>query len=275
LRRRCPCPYQDPRLPGGGGYTITGFSDLKPAKFGVPGDEFVTFTKNFGTQYEHWNGVDITVNARAWRGLLVQGGTSTERKSTDNCDLLAALPEIGIAGATVLNAGTGASTVGITSTLPASMPLEFCHVPGTFLTQVKLLGAYTVPRIDVQVSASVQSLPGPEITAQYVATSAEVARPRQAAVDVCRPHQSAGPAHQQDPAVRSKPHDRGYRHLQRVELELRADAEQRLRVVAAAPEHPAASFCEGGAAVRFLIQSFKSFRSRATEARRPPRLRAS
>jgi hypothetical protein len=106
----------------------------------------------------------------------VQGGTSTERKSTDNCDLLAALPEIGIGGATVLNAGTGATTVGITSALPASMPLEFCHVPGTFLTQVKLLGAYTMPRIDVQVSASVQSLPGPEITAQYVATSAEVAR---------------------------------------------------------------------------------------------------
>jgi len=166
----------DPRLPGGGGYAITGFSDLKPAKFGVPGDELVTFTKNFGTQYEHWNGVDVTVNARAWRGLLVQGGTSTERKSTDNCDLLAALPEVGIAGATVLNAGTGATTVGITSTLPASMPLQYCHAPGTFLTQVKLLGAYTMPRIDVQVSASVQSLPGPEITAQYVATSAEVAR---------------------------------------------------------------------------------------------------
>jgi hypothetical protein len=167
---------RDPRLPGGGGYAITGFSDLKPAKFGTPGDEYVTFTKNFGKQYEHWNGVDVTINARAWRGLLVQGGTSTERKSTDNCDLLAARPEIGIAGATVLNAGTGATTVGITSVLPASMPAEFCHVPGTFLTQVKLLGAYTMPRIDVQVSASVQSLPGPEITAQYVATSAEVAR---------------------------------------------------------------------------------------------------
>jgi hypothetical protein len=167
---------RDPRLPSGGGYPITGFSDLKPATFGTPGDEYVTFTKNFGTQYEHWNGVDVTINARAWRGLLVQGGTSTERKSTDNCDLLAARPEIGIAGATVLNAGTGATTVGITSTLPASVPLEFCHAPGTFLTQVKLLGAYTMPRIDVQVSASVQSLPGPEVTAQYVATSAEVAR---------------------------------------------------------------------------------------------------
>ena len=166
----------DPRLPGGGGYVISGFSDIKPATFGVPADEYVTFTKNYGTQYEHWNGVDVTINARAWRGLLVQGGTSTERKSTNNCDVAAKAPEVGIAGTTVLNAGTGATTVGITSTLPASMPLEFCHVPGTFLTQVKLLGAYTMPRIDVLVSASVQSLPGPEITAQYVAASAEVAR---------------------------------------------------------------------------------------------------
>jgi hypothetical protein len=55
------------------------------------------------------------------------------------------------------------------------MPLQFCHVQGTFLTQLKLLGAYTVPRIGVQISASLQSLPGPEITASYVATNAVVA----------------------------------------------------------------------------------------------------
>ena len=140
---------RDSRLPGGGGQVITGFSDLKPATFGTPGDEYVTFTKNFGRQYEHWNGVDVTVNARAWRGLLVQGGTSTERKSTDNCDLLTARPEIGIAGATVLNAGTGATTVGITSTLPASMPLEFCRAPGTFLTNDTRLSAF--PDLPVEV----------------------------------------------------------------------------------------------------------------------------
>ena len=165
---------RDPRLPGGGGYTITGFSDIKPAKFGVPGDEYVTFASNSGKSYEHWNGVDITVNARPRTGVLLQGGTSTERRTTDNCDLAATMPEISIAGATVLNQGTGATTVGITSTLPASLPLEFCHVQGTFLTQLKLLGAYTVPRIEVQVSASVQNTPGPEIRANYVASAAEV-----------------------------------------------------------------------------------------------------
>jgi hypothetical protein len=165
----------DPRLPGGGGYVISGFSDIKPGRFGVPGDEFVTFATNFGKQYEHWNGVDVTINARPRPGVLLQGGTSTERRTTDNCDVAAKLPEIGIAGTTVLNMGAGLTTVGITSTLPASMPLQYCHVQGTFLTQLKLLGAYTVPRIDVQVSASLQNLPGPEIIANYVALNSVVA----------------------------------------------------------------------------------------------------
>jgi carboxypeptidase family protein len=166
---------QDPRLPGGGGYVIPGFFDIKPARFGVPGDEFVTFTNNFGNAYEHWNGVDVTVNARPRPGLLVQGGTSTERRTTDYCDVATKLPETNIGGSTVLNMGTGSTSVGITSVLPASMPLQFCHVQGTFLTQLKLLVAYTVPRIDMQISASVQNLPGAEITAQYVATNAVVA----------------------------------------------------------------------------------------------------
>lgn len=166
---------RDPRLPGGGGYTISGLYDIKPATFGVPANEFVTLSDNFGNAYEHWTGVDITINARPRPGLLLQGGTSTERRTTGNCDLAAQMPEISIAGTTVLNMGTGSTSVGITSTLPASLPLQFCHVQGTFLTQLKLLTAYTVPRIDVQISASLQSLPGPEITAHYVATNAVVA----------------------------------------------------------------------------------------------------
>jgi hypothetical protein len=44
-----------------------------------------------------------------------------------------------------------------------------------FLTQLKLLASYTVPRINVQLTASLQNLPGPEITANYVASNAEVA----------------------------------------------------------------------------------------------------
>src|SRR6185503_1472383 len=40
--------------------------------------------------------------------------------------------------------------------------------------QVKVLGTYTVPRIGAQVAATMQSLPGPEVRANYTATNAVV-----------------------------------------------------------------------------------------------------
>ena len=107
----------------------------------------------FGKQIEHWNGVDVTVNARPRPGLMFQGGTSTGRTTTDDCDIVDDLPE---------RLTTG--------------PAAFCHVDGKFLTQLKVLGSYTVPRIDVQVTSTVQSVPGPEILANFVATNPEVIR---------------------------------------------------------------------------------------------------
>ena len=40
---------------------------------------------------------------------------------------------------------------------------------------VKALGSYTIPRVDVIVSATLQNVPGPEITAQYTALNALIA----------------------------------------------------------------------------------------------------
>ena len=42
------------------------------------------------------------------------------------------------------------------------------------MTQLKLLGSYRIPKADVQFSASLQNLPGPEVLATYLATSDEV-----------------------------------------------------------------------------------------------------
>ena len=84
----------DPRLPDGGGYTISGLYNLVPAKVGQV-DELAQSYKNFGEQTENWQGVDFSVVARLQNGLTVQGGTSTGRRLADGCAVRAKLPELG------------------------------------------------------------------------------------------------------------------------------------------------------------------------------------
>ena len=144
----------DSRLPGGGGNTVSGVYDLNPDKVGAV-DNLVTFADNYGAALEHWNGVDFTVNARPRGGILLQGGLSTGRTSMDYCAIRAVVPELAIGTPFAVN-----------TTNP------YCHVDSNFLTQIKLLGTYTVPKVDVQFSGTLQSLPGPQISANYVATNA-------------------------------------------------------------------------------------------------------
>jgi hypothetical protein len=130
----------DSRLPDGGGYTVSGLFD---PNFSGQVDSYFTLASDYGNQIEHWNGVDLTVNARLQRGVLLQGGLSTGRTVTDNCDVITKVDN--------------------------PSPL-YCHQETAFLTQVKFLGSYTVPRVEVQVSGTFQSIPGPLITANYVVT---------------------------------------------------------------------------------------------------------
>jgi hypothetical protein len=140
----------DPRLPGGGGNLITNLYNLNPNKVGAV-DNYFTFASNYGEQIEHWNGVDVSMNARLRQGALVQGGFSTGRTVTDNCAVAAQLPELN----------------------PTNIP--YCHVVTQFLTQIKLLGTYTIPKIDVQLASTFQSIPGPQVAANFNAPNSLVA----------------------------------------------------------------------------------------------------
>ena len=136
----------DPRLPDGGGYLVDNNYNLNPDKVGQVSN-FFTRAGNYGKQIEHWNGVDVNFNIRPKAGVLLQGGMSTGKTTTDNCDVVTKLDN------------------------PSP---RFCHVETAFLTQVKFLGTYLVPKVDVQVAATYRSLPGPQIVANYVATNAQV-----------------------------------------------------------------------------------------------------
>ena len=138
----------DQRLPGGGNQVIDNLFDIKPAKTvgGVPVNNYRTFAKKYGKQHAHWNGVDVNLNARPGR-LLMAGGFSTGRDFTDNCDVVTKLDN--------------------------PSPL-YCQSHNNFLTFVKGYVAYTLPKIDVQVAATLQNEPGPPITALRAFPVAEV-----------------------------------------------------------------------------------------------------
>jgi len=127
----------DPRLPDGGGHVISGLYDVNPALFGIT-NNYVTAASNYGREYNNSNALDITVNARPKNGLSVQGGFSGGRTVLDTCEIRAKLPE----------------------TSPVN---PYCHVESGFLPQFKAISSYTIPRIDIQVSATFTSKPGIQV----------------------------------------------------------------------------------------------------------------
>jgi len=127
-----------------------------------------TLSDKYGKQIDHWNGFDISVNARLQNGLTVQGGLGSGKQIEDNCAVVAQLPEM-----LKLSAAQAADTGGA----PANQwrPAEFCHREQPLLTGIKGLVLYTVPKIDVQVSGSFRSTPGTSLSAGYTATNAILA----------------------------------------------------------------------------------------------------
>ena len=139
----------DPRLPDSG-EVIGLFYDRDPDAVARPAVRVNKLARDYGNQIQHWNGVDLGLDARLAGGLTVQGGISTGRTSRDNCEILAALPEA------------------------APLGVLYCHQDTKFLTQLKFLGSYTLPRVDVQISSTYQSIPGPVLAANRVYSNASV-----------------------------------------------------------------------------------------------------
>jgi Carboxypeptidase regulatory-like domain len=156
----------DSRLPGGGGGVVSGIYNVVPTKVGQVQD-LAQLTSNFGNvePTENWQGVDASVNARLRNGLTVQAGTSTGRTLQDNCALRSALPETyAWSTTTVTQSLRGDSTAGLTR--------PYCRIVEPLLTSFRGLATYSIPKVDVQVSATWRSDPGNELQANYVVNSA-------------------------------------------------------------------------------------------------------
>jgi|RhiMethySRZTD1v2_1073278.scaffolds.fasta_scaffold01816_2 carboxypeptidase family protein len=119
---------QHPDLPGGGGYPVTTYSRL----VAIGAQTYRTFETDFGpARTQYWHGVNVSINARMRNGLTLQGGTSTGRGVRDTCE----------------------TVVKIDSPDPRG-----CHVTEPFMTSLRGLAAYTLPKIDVLVSGQFRSL---------------------------------------------------------------------------------------------------------------------
>ena len=152
----------DPALPGGGNNIVSGLYNITPAKFGQILNN-VTDSKKLGDASQVFNGVDVTVNMRQG-GLTLQGGTSTGQTTSNFCDVRRNLPELAI------NVGAGLQTSAI------GLGSPYCDVSSGFLTQFRGLASDVIPRVDAQVSAVIQSKPGPAILANWAVPSAVVAQ---------------------------------------------------------------------------------------------------
>jgi hypothetical protein len=154
----------DPRLPNGGGYTIGGLYNLVPERVGEV-DEIATASNNYAKQIENWQGVDVGVVARLRNGLTLQAGTSTGRRYEDACALKAAVPE----------QGEGPTGRANTSIAGGSVENPYCKVVEPYRTDFRGLATYTIPLIDVQVSGTWRSIPGNDLSADFVANNAWIA----------------------------------------------------------------------------------------------------
>jgi hypothetical protein len=129
----------DPRLPSSG-QPVSYYLRNDRTAFGAV-DNYLTLADNYGDVTAYWQGVEMTVNARVHDGLTLQGGFTSGAGTRDFCDVASAVPEIYTqTGSWLLNHQSSA-----------------CRVDEPWLWAWRGLASYTVPKIDVQVSAIMRS----------------------------------------------------------------------------------------------------------------------
>ena len=133
------------------GQTMT-YYNITQAASNRPAQNYQTFETDYApARTQYWHGFDVNLNARLRKGLTFQGGTTTGRGVRDSCALNAALPELLL--------------------VVANQPISSCAVTEPWMTQARGLVAYTVPIVDVLVSANWRSVPNAALGAGATSAS--------------------------------------------------------------------------------------------------------
>jgi hypothetical protein len=145
---------QNPRLPNGGGYPVTFLTRNARTSLGAT-DNYYTFASDYGDVSAYWHGVDAQVSARLPNRLFLQLGSSGGRGVKDNCAVAEKLPELYATAGAPLN----------------NLQLGSCAVTDNWLTSIRGLASYIIPKLDVLASASFRSMPAAAPTTTSVASS--------------------------------------------------------------------------------------------------------
>jgi hypothetical protein len=144
----------DPRLANGGGYPIAVVVPTAAANAIAP-KTYLTNETDFGPERDsHWDGIDFTLNARLRGGMVASFGTTTGRAVVNNC-----------------STATKYNQVNATTNAEAGPDPRGCNSVDPYQTTLRGLATYTVPKVDILVSATIRSQP-PVLLGATAATSA-------------------------------------------------------------------------------------------------------
>ena len=134
---------QNANLPGGGGYPVSFFTRNTRSPLGAT-DNYFTSASDYGDVTAYWHGVDAQVSARLPNQLFLQLGMSGGRGVRDYCAVAEKLPELYVTAGSLL----------------VNQQIASCAISEDWLTSIRGLATYTIPRIDVLVSGTFRSTPG-------------------------------------------------------------------------------------------------------------------
>jgi hypothetical protein len=149
----------DSRLPNGGGYPINLYT-VTAAAAARGAQNIITFDSDYiGDDHQnYWHGFDVTFNARLRQGLTMQIGTGTGREVEDLCEI-----------DRIVDPSVGGNVT--------TKNLHGCRDVEPWLTTIRGLATYTIPRIDVLLSGTFRSQPGAERVANWLVPNTVISGP--------------------------------------------------------------------------------------------------